>query len=105
MPTPDYSAWRFWFDVLQLAGISLIGVYSWWVNREKVTTGKFREHERRICQLENDVRHPNCQYHLGFEARLDTLHGDIRELAGGVKGLRRAVDLMNEYLINNGGKR
>ena len=35
-----------------------------------------------------------------FNKRLDELHGDIRELTGSVKGLNRAVDLMNEYLIN-----
>lgn len=104
MPLPiDYPAWRFWFDFLQLSGICAVGVYTWWSNREKVTSKKFGDLEERLAHVETAIAHPRCEYHLGFETRLDTMHGDIRELTGGIKGLRRAVDLMNEYLINKGG--
>lgn len=103
--TINYTAWRFWFDLLQLGGTCLIGVYVWWANSKKVTTARFSEHEKRLNTLEIDIKHPNCQHHLNFEGRLDALHGDIRELTGGVNGLRRAVDLMNEFLINQGGKK
>lgn len=34
--------------------------------------------------------------------RLDTLHGDIRELMGGVKGLANSLDLVNKHLLNGG---
>lgn len=101
----DYTAWRFWFDVLQLAGICSIGIYSWWSNREKVTTRKFREHEARLAQLENDIRHPSCQYHVGFEDRLDTINSGVSKVEGRLEGINRAVDLMNDFLINQGGKR
>lgn len=103
--TIDYTAAKYWLDVAQLLGIIGVGVYTWWSNREKVTAKKFGDHERRLTEVETCLKHPRCEYHLGFESRLDTMHGDIRELTGGIKGLRRAVDLMNEYLINQGGKR
>ena len=34
--------------------------------------------------------------------RLDTLHGDMREMSGGVKGLSATLDLINQHLINGG---
>jgi hypothetical protein len=101
----NYPAWSFWRDMVVIACAFGSAIYTWWSNRKKVTNRRFKEHDDRIVKLETDVKHPNCQYHLGFEGRLDTLHGDIRELAGGVKGLRRAVDLMNEFLINQGGRK
>jgi len=36
--------------------------------------------------------------------RLDSLHGDIRELVGVVTGLANSVELVNEHLLNAGGK-
>jgi len=34
--------------------------------------------------------------------RLDSLHGDIRELSGGVKGLAKSFEMVNEYLLSGG---
>lgn len=34
--------------------------------------------------------------------RLDSLHGDIRELVGGVKGLTNSLELINQHLLNGG---
>lgn len=50
-----------------------------------------------------------CQNHTRMEAndkdlfvRLDSLHGDIRELVGGVKSLTNSIDLINQHLLNGG---
>lgn len=45
----NYTAWRFWFDVMQVAGLFAIGTLSWWFNREKVTAKRFKA-------LEDDVK-------------------------------------------------
>ena len=34
--------------------------------------------------------------------RLDQLHGDIRELVGGVNGLAKSLEMVNEHLLNGG---
>jgi hypothetical protein len=34
--------------------------------------------------------------------RLDNLHGDIRELVGGVKGLTNSLELVNQHLLSGG---
>ena len=34
--------------------------------------------------------------------RLDRLHGDIRELCGGVRGLTNSMELVNQHLMNGG---
>jgi hypothetical protein len=70
--------------------------------------------DKKLLEMESAVKHPDCARHQvledklaqsngAFNKRLDDLHGDIRELTGSVKGLNRAVDLMNEYLINKKG--
>lgn len=50
-----------------------------------------------------------CSQHARMEEndtslfkRLDHLHGDIRELVGGVKGLANSLDLVNQHLLNGG---
>lgn len=76
-------------------------------NKDKVTNERFRGIEDRVAGLEGKVKSmPVCGNHGRMEdndvklfARFDDLHGDIRELTGGVKGLTRAVDMINEYLL------
>ena len=105
MPSMDYAAWRFWFDALQLFGTLLIGVYVWWTSRERVTKKRFEEQDKRISNLEFEVKRGGCPHHPDLVKRMDIMHGEMKELIGTVKGVNRAVDLMNEYLINHGGKK
>lgn len=101
----DYSGLRFWLDIFQLAGICIIGVYSWWANRERVTNKRFERQEKRLNALESEVkRFPSHSQLKELSDRIDRLHGDMREMSGSLKGLTRSVDLMSEHLINQGGK-
>lgn len=102
----NYAAVKFWIDVLVLAVVAGNTVYTWWTNREKVTNKRFKEAEDRILQLESDVKHPpSCTYHPRLEERMDQAVGKLERMDGKIDGLSRAVDLMNEFLINQGGKR
>jgi hypothetical protein len=102
----NYAAVKFWIDVLVLAVVAGNTVYTWWTNREKVTNKRFKEAEDRILQLESDVKHPPaCAYHPRLEERMDQAVGKLERMDGKIDGLSRAVDLMNEFLINQGGKR
>ena len=105
-PPINYQALNFWFNVLNFAILAVVGVIGWWNLREKVTNKRFQEAEERLMQLENDVRHPpSCTYHPRLEERMNAAVGKLENMNGKLDGLSRAVDLVNEYLINQGGKR
>lgn len=67
--------------------------------------------DRRIVVLEHSMqqRGPCQQYaeHLttarALHSRIDELSRTLNRLEGQVSGAVRAIDLMNEYLINKGG--
>lgn len=117
LPIINYTPWIFAFSIFQFLWSTVLGIYVWWSNKEKVTNKRFEAQDKRITAIDtsivtlaSEVKHPNCARHADLEARhsasnqaynlrLDALHGDIRELTGGVKGLTRAVDIMNEFLI------
>jgi len=86
--------------------MALVGgnvIYTWWVNREKVTAAKFRLLEQRLVEVEFAARStPLCCHHEDLDRRLTHLLGEVREMSGTLKGLNRAVDLMNEHLLNGG---
>jgi len=134
----NYTAWRFWFDVVQTAGTIAIGAYVWWVNRKKTTEKRLTgiearqskmestmtsflptiekidarcgPRERRIDDVEKEARIMRTKLDLmpshkdmkELSSRIDQLHGSLSEFNGRLKGINRAVDLMNEYLINQG---
>lgn len=105
-PPPNYQALNFWLGIINL--IIVCGAYfiGWWLLREKVTNKRFTEAERRLIHLEHEVKHPPaCTYHAQLELRIDAVRSDTAEIKGTVKGINRAVDLMNEFLIQQGGKK
>jgi hypothetical protein len=95
----------------------ILGVVGWWNLREKVTNKRFQEAEKRLAGLESDIKHPpSCTYHssleirienmrAGVEAQIKSVHGNTMEIKGRLEGISCVADLMNEFLINQGGKR
>lgn len=126
----DYSAYKFWFDVLQLVGTGAIGVYVWWANRQKVTAKRFTELEEQVAgristsahQEVEDKRTADCQDHhrrtaenehaitrMGTEIRnmpnrqeMAVLSHDINELGSKIGRLEGRLDGLNRVadLIN-----
>ena len=94
----DYSAWKFWFDVLQLLGTLALGIYVWWSNREKVTARRFATLEREVAvrvtaealkTIEGD-RLANCKQH---DARTKKLEMDLTRIDSNLKHMPSHDDL------------
>ncbi len=112
----NYDAIRAWVDIVQIAGTVLIGIYVWITGRQRVTDQNLKTfktkinsrldgHGDRITRIESDVNHMPTHHDMAaLSGRIEALHGDVHELVGTMTGLRRAVDLMNEHLLNNRNK-
>ncbi len=115
----NYQALSFYLGVANFVFILAACFAGWWNSREKVSNKRFSESETRLTKLESGVEKielkietmPVCSNHARMETndeklfkRLDQLHGDVRELCGGVKGLANQLELVNEHLLNGGKK-
>ncbi len=134
MPDIDYTAWRFWFDVGQSVGTIAIAIYVYFMTRRKAVDQRFvkiessitralkehrddldercsqrktrietieREARATVLKLENVPSHKDL---AKLSERINDLNGSMSELNGRLGGINRAVDLINEFLINQGGK-
>ena len=123
----QYEAMRFWLEAALLIGGP---AFTYWRTREKVTSshivaldkriagvetdkkladGRYLAIEKKLEEIVKDVKHhADCKYHQGFEARLDKMNGSINKLEGTVtgrlEGIGSALDLIQQHLLNNGGK-
>lgn len=105
----DYEAWKFWFTVGQTLATGVLTLWLWAVNRRTVRRAeldaKMAALDHRVTIVEQDVRHgPSHADIKELSHRIEELHGDLKELGGGVTGIRRAVDLMNQHLLDRSGK-
>ena len=112
----DYTAARFWFDMAHTGVTVLIGVYVWWVNRKKAMEKRFSDMRsafdarcevnlKRITSLEATGVDMRAQLeHMPKHSDIKELTSKISELNGRLSGINRAVDLINEFLIKQGGK-
>ena len=108
----DYSALRFWFDVGQFFLTCAIGVYVWMSNRQKVTATRIKKmeadvgegllsHGNRLTKLESDSGHIPSRLEMGsLSDKISGLSRELGKLEGRLTGINRAVDLMNEHLLN-----
>ena len=51
----DYTAWRFWFDVVQVAGTAAIGLYLWWDRRSKARDKRLTDLEETVVTHHNSI--------------------------------------------------
>lgn len=95
----DYTAWGFWRGVLEI----IIWICVFFSNRRRVTNARFKELETRMAHMEDEVKHlPGHHDIKELSQRCEAMHGDLCELKGSLSGIRRAVDLMNDHLLNRG---
>lgn len=114
MADVDYTALRFWIDVLYLGGVIAVGIYAWVVNRSKANRsaideldGRTQSVERRQDKLEERVA--NVPTHHDLARVYDRLNGvseQVKEMNGNLTGISRQIGMISEYLLNrrDGGR-
>ena len=62
--------------------------------------------EMTIARMESDIKHlPSHHVIETLSTRISDLQGSLKEVSGRLSGINRAVDLMNEFLLNQGLKK
>lgn len=97
-PQPDYVAWKFWLDILQLIGLIVIGVYTWWANSNKATNKRFARLEAEVrSRVTSDAldglekeRQTNCGLHRN---RTSSIEKELQGISGEIKHLPKQEDV------------
>ncbi len=112
----DYTAWRFWWDIIQTLILAAIGVYTWISNRTRVNSSRIQSLEHdidsrldsqgdRITRMEEALRHaPSHEDLKRIHRRMDETAAALNALAGEFKAVQHTLHLIHEHLLN-GGKR
>jgi hypothetical protein len=108
LPQPDYTAWRFWADMLVLLTVLANTAYTWWSNRNKRFSGLERrmDHTERVNQelAEKLAARPSCSHHDTFDIRLRKVEGIVEKTDGRMEGVGKSLDIIQQHLMNQGGK-
>lgn len=109
----DYGAMRFYLDVLQLAGIAVIGVYSWISNGRKVNREAIdqigrdvQQHDRRLHVVESRLADAPTHYDLGqIYERVNATAQEMSRLTGTVAAINHQLGVIGEYLLTREGSK
>jgi len=113
----DYPAAGFWFNVGQWVFNCFIAICLWLSRKSAATNKRLKtvnaelssridDAEKKIIRACSDLEHLPDQhqfYKLGED--ITALRSELSELRGRLTGINRAVDLINEFLINQGAKK
>lgn len=101
------------WHVLSFLLSGAVGIYAHIMSRQRVTDGMLEKHKEQVSQelngygqrltrVEEAHRHSPTHGDMGQLSReISHLRGDVQEMAGGLEGIRRAVDLINQHLLSN----
>ncbi len=96
---------QLFFDIFQFLLLGGIGLYSWRANRDRAQREEVDAIAQRLTVIEQDIKHMPGHDHLqSLATRMEDLHRDVASISGGMEGIRRAVDLINEHLLNRRGQ-
>ena len=119
-----YETYKISWDVFQFIVTLAIGVYAWWLSRNRVTTtaivavkeegkaGRAVLHRRvddnseAILKITGDVEHRTavCDEKTnafnGMSIQLGEMNGSVEKLTGTVEGVNRSLDIILEHLLD-----
>lgn len=110
MDVIDYKAAGFWFGVGQWVFNLIVAVYLVISRKQTATNDRVNDMGSRLHVVEKDIANVKIELdHMPDQHQMERLGRDITNLmqkigetTGRLDGLNRAVDLMNEFLINQG---
>jgi len=96
---------KFWLDLAQWSTTIALAIYIYFSNRRKATTDSIVALDKVVSeqQLSNEKRLSHVESeisHLPTHNDLKNINNTLSSMEGSLKGLTRAVDIMNEYLLN-----
>lgn len=96
-------------DILQTLFMAGVTVWLYWrqrhAARKQEVDEKISAMQQRVTAVEQDMRHAPTDKDLRDLSRhVEEVHGDLKELSGTIKGLARAVDLINTHLLDQKNK-
>jgi len=99
----DYGAWKLWIGIAQWAFNLVVTGYLWVSRRHGADLGQIRTNERMILDLKTRFEcMPTERQIEDLSHEMRGLTKELSETKGRLSGLNRAVDLINEFLINQG---
>lgn len=118
MPDIDYSAAKFWFDMVQTIFMCLVAIYVWNNNKhratkESITQSEERleqklnaldvrvdEHNDRLLGVEREIHHlPNIKDIHEVHARVDQVGQGVKSMEGTVTQMNNTLQLIQQHLL------
>lgn len=119
---PNFEAWDFLLALCNAAGVMVVGVYTWWTNRDKATAdaieglrsalenqtdelrGEIRIIEARVSSTEHDVGERLRLNDLSdlYDA-INRLNREMGEVHAGVKAISAQIHMQQEFLMKARG--
>jgi len=103
----NWTAARFFFDLLQVGAILGIGIYSWWkanhqTNNAEMSKIKERveRNDRRIERVEQDVSNQPSHADVSkLRTEMSSLGKEIAEMTGTMKGMNGSLSIVTQHLM------
>jgi len=97
----DYDSARLWADIGQWAFNVIVAGYLWFQRRNQATVAQVDQSKEDILVLKVEQKALPSQKQIAEMAReFKRFIQEFGEMKGRLDGINRAVDLINEHLIN-----
>lgn len=112
----DYKALAFWFDLIQVVIMAVIGLYAWLSNRHKANSSsietmrtelstELNEIDDRLIRVEKDVQHmPTHEDMAKLHSRVNETAQRLTSMEGQLMQINNTVQLMHKHLLNGANK-
>jgi tetrahydromethanopterin S-methyltransferase subunit G len=104
-PAINYQALQFWFSVANAAVTGLIGLYVWLSSRQRATKRDIDAMDDRLIRIEKDVEHAPSRADIErLNDRISQIGNSVTGVEGELRQINRSLQLINDHLLNHGGK-
>ena len=112
----DYKAVAFWFDLIQVVIMAVIGLYAWLSNRHKANSSsiesikmelssELNEIDDRLIRVEKDVQHmPTHEDMSKIHQRVSETAQRLTAVEGELKQINNTMQLMHKHLLNGANR-